>query len=110
MRIFTNINPADVVLPTSEGYRYETILIFLPSVQVQNMLDFSWCNLFSELRPHPNCHSNLNGCLAPGVSIFFFFQEFDLFSEKIFNSLVSQRLKKTSHINTNHMYLMLLIK
>lgn len=95
VRIFTNINPADVVLPSTEGYRYETILFFLPSVQVQNMLEFSWCNIFSE-----QATSQLSFQLewfALHQVFQFFFQEFNLFSEKICNSLVGQRLNKTSH-------------
>ena len=46
VRIYTNINPADVILPSSEGYRYETILFFFALR----------CSIFSEQSTsHPNC-------------------------------------------------------
>ena len=40
VRIFTNINPADVILPSAEGYRYRNVM-FNASMLGNNLLQFS---------------------------------------------------------------------
>ena len=40
VRIFTNINPADVILPSAEGYRYRNVMINA-SMLVNNVLQLT---------------------------------------------------------------------